>query len=152
MIHKTVVALPNLVALDAVAKQLAAIISPRSWVYLQGDLGAGKTTFAKTFIWQKGCTENVTSPTYALMQDYHTDSGTVIHCDLYRLAESEELYDIGLFELADAHDAIVLVEWPSKGCGVLPPADYDLQFEITDNQTQRRELTITAYSSNPLTN
>lgn len=145
MTKKHIIELPDLSALDAAAKQLAATIPAGSWVYLQGDLGAGKTTFSKAFIAHKGSSERVTSPTYALMQDYQTDSGAVIHCDLYRLGEAEELYEIGLLELADEQNAVVLVEWASKGRGVLPPADYILAFEITDNQSQHRQLTITEH-------
>ncbi len=143
---KQTIDLPNISSLQACAQQLAARIPPRSWVFLQGDLGSGKTTFSQHFIAQKGCDERVASPTYALMQDYDTDSGTVIHCDLYRLGDPEELYEIGLLELADARDAIVLVEWAEKGYGVLPAPDVTLALAITDPKTQNRQLTITEHN------
>lgn len=125
--------------LDAVAKQLATVIEHPSWVYLIGDLGAGKTTFTQRFIHHKGCQERVTSPTYAILQDYQTDSGTVIHCDLYRLADPEELFEIGLLEESVETNAITLVEWASKGRGVIPPADVILTFDLSKHS---RQLTV----------
>lgn len=125
--------------LDTVAKQLATVIEHPSWVYLIGDLGAGKTTFTQRFIHHKGCQERVTSPTYAILQDYQTDSGTVIHCDLYRLADPEELFEIGLLEESVESNAITLVEWASKGRGVIPPADVILTFDLSKHS---RQLTV----------
>ncbi len=77
------------------------------------------------------------------MNDYHTDTGVVVHCDLYRLGDPEELYEIGLLELADEYNAIVLVEWADKGRGILPQPDYIFSLDITDAQTQARQLVIT---------
>lgn len=129
--------------LDHIAKQLAQDIKHPAWVYLQGDLGLGKTTFSQRFIAAKGCKARVTSPTYALMQDYQTDNGTVIHCDLYRLGDPEELFEIGLLEQSDEDNAVVLVEWPEKGRGILPAADVTLDFLMTDKQQQLRQLRVT---------
>lgn len=136
MKDEQVIILHDLQTLDTVAKQLAQRIPSSAWVYLQGDLGTGKTTFSQRFIAAKGCPERVTSPTYALMQDYETPGGVVIHCDLYRLAEPEELYEIGLLEMADSRCAIVLVEWADKGQGVLPSPDFTLAFELISQRAQ----------------
>lgn len=125
--------------LDKVAKQLATTLKHPAWVYLLGDLGAGKTTFTQRFIHHKGCQERVTSPTYAILQDYQTKTGTVIHCDLYRLADPEELFEIGLLEESIDNNAITLVEWASKGKGVLPPANIILSFELSK---KTRKLTM----------
>lgn len=145
MINEQIIDLPDLITLETVAKQLSQQIPTGSWVFLQGDLGAGKTTFAKAFIKHKGCNERVTSPTYALMQDYQTDHGVVIHCDLYRLGDPEELYEIGLLDMAEEKHAITLVEWASKGRGVLPKPDFTLAFVITDFTNEQRQLTITEH-------
>ncbi|PID66334.1 MAG: tRNA (adenosine(37)-N6)-threonylcarbamoyltransferase complex ATPase subunit type 1 TsaE [Gammaproteobacteria bacterium] len=115
------------------AVKLAQQLHGTTWVYLNGDLGCGKTTFAQQFIAAKGYTGRVTSPTYAIMQDYNTPTGVVIHCDLYRLSDAEELYEIGLIELAEASCAVVLIEWASKGRGILPPADWQLDFTLKGN-------------------
>lgn len=132
----------SLTQLNTVAVHLAQNTAHPAWVYLQGDLGLGKTTFSQRFIAAKGCGERVTSPTYALMQDYHTETGTVIHCDLYRLADPEELYEIGLLEQSQVDSAIVLVEWANKGQGVLPSPDLTLTFTMINNQQQRREVVV----------
>lgn len=140
--QQTIFDIHTLEQLTAVAQTLAERISHPAWVYLYGDLGLGKTTFAQRFIAAKGCSERVTSPTYALMQDYHTATGTVIHCDLYRLADPEELYEIGLLETSSDEQAIVLLEWPGKGQGVIPAADVSLYFEMTDKRQQLRRLRV----------
>ncbi len=122
--------------LSSVADELATQLNGTTWVYLNGDLGCGKTTFSQQFIAAKGYTGRVTSPTYAIMQDYDTPNGTVIHCDLYRLADPEELYEIGLIELAEASQAVVLIEWAEKGQGVLPKADLQLDFTLSKTSRQ----------------
>lgn len=140
----------TLAQLNAVARQLATTLPHPAWVYLQGDLGLGKTTFSQQFIAAKGSQERVTSPTYALMQDYHTPTGTVIHCDLYRLADPEELYEIGLLEQSLDDNAIILIEWPNKGKGVLPPPTLTLTFSMPDTQQQLRRLTLETHKKQRL--
>lgn len=116
--------------LTHLATAFAQQLNGTTWVYLKGDLGCGKTTFSQHFVAAKGYVGRVTSPTYAIMQDYDTPTGTVIHCDLYRLSEPEELYEIGVIELAEAAQAVVLVEWAEKGYGVLPQPDWQLDFTL----------------------
>ncbi len=128
--------------LAKVADELARQLNGTTWVYLNGDLGCGKTTFSQQFIAAKGYTGRVTSPTYAIMQDYDTPNGTVIHCDLYRLADPEELYEIGLIEMAESSQAVVLIEWAEKGQGVLPPADLQLDFTLSKTSRQLSIKTI----------
>ncbi|MBS9781041.1 MAG: tRNA (adenosine(37)-N6)-threonylcarbamoyltransferase complex ATPase subunit type 1 TsaE [Gammaproteobacteria bacterium] len=122
--------------LSCVADELATQLNGTTWVYLNGDLGCGKTTFSQQFIAAKGYTGRVTSPTYAIMQDYDTPNGTVIHCDLYRLSDPEELYEIGLIELAESSQAVVLIEWAEKGLGVLPQPDWQLAFTLSKTSRQ----------------
>lgn len=107
-------------------------------IYLEGNLGAGKTTFSRYFIQAFGVKGAIKSPTYTLIEPYELADRTILHADLYRLASPIELFDLGLLE----EDGIWLIEWPEKGEGVLPAADLALSL--------RREgevLTIAAHAN-----
>lgn len=103
--------------------------APGLVIYLQGDLGAGKTSFSRAFIQTFLPGQRVKSPTYTLVESYPTPSATLYHFDLYRLCEPEELEYIGIRDLLVA-PFIALVEWPSKGQGVLPNADLVLNLKV----------------------
>jgi len=98
-------------------------------VYLSGDLGTGKTTFARGFLRALGIAAPVRSPTYTLLEWYRADELTVLHIDLYRLNDPAELESLGLREWArPAH--LWLVEWPEKAADRLPPADLTVRFSV----------------------
>jgi tRNA threonylcarbamoyladenosine biosynthesis protein TsaE len=109
-------------------------IKPRIW-YLEGDLGAGKTTFSQAFIktLMQDYQLRVKSPTYTLVEQYESSQGScrVLHADLYRLCEPEELEYLGFRDL-EAQADVVLLEWPSKAAGLLPQADLILALRIVD--------------------
>lgn len=92
-------------------------------IYLEGNLGAGKTTFSRYFIQAFGVKGAIKSPTYTLIEPYELADRTILHADLYRLASPIELFDLGLLE----ESGIWLIEWPEKGAGVLPEADLVLK-------------------------
>ncbi|MFZ1099851.1 MAG: tRNA (adenosine(37)-N6)-threonylcarbamoyltransferase complex ATPase subunit type 1 TsaE [Steroidobacteraceae bacterium] len=96
-------------------------------IYLTGELGAGKTTFARGFLRALGVAEAVRSPTYALLEIYPAGAITVVHLDLYRLSEPRELESLGLRDWAQPGH-LWLVEWPERGAGLLPPADLTAAF------------------------
>lgn len=94
-----------------------------SVVTLEGDLGAGKTTLAQAIARGYGVRETVTSPTFAIVHEYHAPSSPVFHLDLYRLAGPHQLANIG-WDDAVSSRAILLVEWPDRAAGQLPPATH----------------------------
>lgn len=119
--------LPDEAATIALGQQLASRLREGLVVYLHGDLGAGKTTFARAFLRALGVGERVKSPTYSLIEGYDIADRRVFHLDLYRIADPGELEWLGLDSLAEP-GAIVLVEWPERGAGALPPVDLEIRF------------------------
>lgn len=91
-------------------------------LHLQGELGAGKTSLAQGLLRGLGVSGPIPSPTYTLVEPYDTAHGRLLHVDLYRLHSIDELEPLGVRdEWLDC--ALLLVEWPEKGAGALPPCD-----------------------------
>lgn len=126
----------------AFARKLAACAqaSPQAIViYLEGDLGAGKTTFARGFIQFFGF-DRVKSPTYSLVESYLNSAISIHHFDCYRLSDPEELEYIGIREYAQPGH-IQLIEWAELGKGIIAPADLVISISGEDNT---RKLTLSA--------
>lgn len=121
--------LPDPAATEALATALAASQPPRAVVYLEGDLGAGKSSLARAWLRALGARGAIKSPTYTLVERYPLPGGEAAHLDLYRLAGAAELDFLGLDELA-ADAALWLVEWPDRGQGGLPPPDLRLRLAV----------------------
>jgi len=122
-------ALADAAATELLGARLADSMTP-AIVYLRGDLGAGKTTLARGFIHALGYTGKVRSPTYTLVEPYPCERCPVFHLDLYRLADAEELEWLGLRDML-AEPALLLIEWPERGSGILPPADLTIDIEYS---------------------
>jgi tRNA threonylcarbamoyladenosine biosynthesis protein TsaE len=90
-------------------------------MYLQGELGAGKTTLARGLLQALGVAGTIRSPSYTLVENYDSTRGLIWHADLYRLTHASELGPLGLNELPEV--ALLLVEWPENGQPLLLPAD-----------------------------
>jgi len=108
--------------------QLAALLPPMCVLYLEGDLGTGKTTLARSILRQLGHHGAVRSPTYTLLESYQFADHTVYHLDLYRLNDAEELEYLGLRDLLD-EAALWLIEWPERGAAYLPAADLTIHIK-----------------------
>jgi tRNA threonylcarbamoyladenosine biosynthesis protein TsaE len=114
--------------------QLAALCPKQCILFLQGSLGAGKTTFARGFIQQLGDFKRIKSPTYTLVETYIFDDQCILHFDLYRLQNPLELESIGIRDYT-LEPAIWLIEWPEQalkidGVSILPTPDIVLYFSL----------------------
>ena len=95
---------------------------------LRGELGTGKTTFVRGFLEALGATTAVRSPTYTLLEEYELGTLRVAHLDLYRLQSREQIEELGIRELLD-RTQVLLVEWPERGAGALPADDVTVELE-----------------------
>jgi len=113
------------------AVRLAGVARPGDIILLSGDLGTGKTAFARGFVQEllrkTGAVEDVPSPTFTLVQTYDTALGPVWHADLYRLEDSAELDELGLLDAGA--DAVILVEWPERAGDLWPGHAFHLALE-----------------------
>ena len=116
----------------------------RAVIYLRGELGAGKTTFARGFLEGMGHTGRVPSPTYTLVEPYELAAWQVLHVDLYRLADPAEVDELGLTDLYGPQVAM-LIEWPERGAGRVEPADVELMLDL---EGEGRSLHVVALTTN----
>ena len=128
--------------LTALAQQLAATAPVSALVFLEGDLGAGKTTFTRAFLRALGVSGAVRSPTYTLVEPYDLPNRRVLHLDLYRLGGGEELDALGLRDEWD--DALVLIEWPAQGGDALPLPDVSIHLQFLSAAPMQRQLRLSA--------
>ena len=125
------------------ASSLAALTNSGEQLALKGDLGAGKTVFARAFVRALcGQDTEVPSPTFTILQSYDTPDFPVWHFDLYRLKAPEEALELDLEEAFSS--TLSLIEWPDRLGPYLPPSHLDIQLEyIGDKEGTRRRLTLT---------
>ncbi len=119
----------NEAAMAQFAHQFAPCLQPGMVVYLQGQLGAGKTTLVRQILRALGYENKVKSPTYTLVESYDIAGATLHHFDLYRLSHPEELEYLGIRDYINGQ-AICLIEWAEKGKGLLPPADITCYIDL----------------------
>lgn len=116
----------------AFGAQLAQGLVPGMTVYLEGDLGAGKTTLVRGMLRALGHEGRVRSPTYTLAETYDLPGFELYHYDLYRMHDPREWLDAGFRDASDGR-VVSLIEWPDKAIGWLPAPDVVVRLEITDD-------------------
>ncbi len=132
---------------EAFGAQLAEVLPKHAVVFLEGDLGTGKTTLVRGILRGFGWSGTVKSPTYTILEPYELPQQNLYHFDLYRLADPEELEYLGLRDLLGG--GLLIFEWPEHGEALLPAADISvniqhdksgrvLKFTIPDPQLQHR--------------
>ncbi len=113
------ISINSLTELDSVAQQLLAFANGQTFFVFEGEMAAGKTTFIKAFCAALGVEDVVSSPTFSIVNEYHSAKGRVYHFDFYRLKNLQEAFDIGYEEYFYSGD-YCLVEWPQKVAELLP--------------------------------
>lgn len=130
-------------AQETLGARLAAACDGRVLIFLEGDLGAGKTTLTRGFLRGLGHQGSVKSPTYTLIEPYRIGERRVYHLDLYRVADPGELEYLGLREMLE-EDAVLLIEWAERGEGWLPQPDLRIRIR---HAARGRALSLSAVTA-----
>ena len=109
-------------------------------ITLSGELGAGKTVFSKGFAAGLGIKEEITSPTFTIMNEYKGEKFTLCHVDAYRLSSGEEAYAAGLCDYTGAENCVCLIEWAENIMSVLPENAVKIEIKYVDENT--REIVV----------
>jgi tRNA threonylcarbamoyladenosine biosynthesis protein TsaE len=126
-------------ATTAFGAAIAPVLIGGDCILLTGDIGAGKTAFARAVIQTRlGRQEDVPSPTFTIVQTYETESVDIWHCDLYRLTSTDEAFELGLDDAFET--AICLIEWPDRLGNTAPKNAVHMMFETCDDG---RQVTVT---------
>ena len=134
----SVVDLPDERAMVALAARISALAAPSDIIALKGDLGAGKTSFARGFIRARGGEEEVPSPTFTLVQIYELGGMAIWHFDLYRLKSPDEAWELGIEDAFS--DGISLIEWPERLGPLLPRHRLEIELLFGDRPEARRAV------------
>src|SRR4051812_45716584 len=142
------VALPDEHTTHRLAIDIANALQPGDVVTLSGDLGAGKTTFARALIHYLAGDPaiEVPSPTFTLMQTYELPQFPLVHADFFRLSGTSELAELGLDDLPDG--AVLLVEWPDRAPGFLSANRLNIELSLTPKlKLEFRRASVTGHGA-----
>ncbi len=128
-----------------IAKEIASKLekypkNKASIIFLEGDLGTGKTTLVKEILKSLGLSEPVTSPTFTIIEPYLIKDKKIYHIDLYRIESRKELEVLGIEEYSAEKDCLIFIEWPEKAEGFF--SEYDLKIRLSHINEFSRELII----------
>ncbi len=118
-------------------KSVARAVEKGAVISLVGDLGAGKTTFTKGVARGLGIMDNVTSPTFTILNEYVGEEKRLYHFDFYRIEDPDELVELGFEDYFPSTDGLTIVEWVEKAPSVLPKQYYQITFEKIDDDKRR---------------
>jgi tRNA threonylcarbamoyladenosine biosynthesis protein TsaE len=123
-----------------IAREMALAARKGDIIALHGDLGAGKSVFARALIRaMTGQDTDVPSPTFTLLQTYEAPQGTIFHFDLYRIKDAQDVYELG-WEDALSEEGIIIIEWPQRLGPLLPRRRTDVT--LTPENPHTRKITI----------
>ena len=132
-------------AMRAFGERIASTLTPGSVLLLHGDLGAGKTTLTQGIARGFGIHRAVTSPTFTLVSEYPVEPpvngvSRLVHLDLYRLTDLDEIDSFGFDEIVAASDSVTIVEWPERAAGRLPVGAVILEIELAGADARRVQI------------
>ena len=132
----------NLKMTDELAKKFAKLLCGGETILLNGDLGAGKTTFVKSVLKYLGVKDVVTSPTFTIMKKYDGSKFEIFHLDMYRFESSDEIYGCGLDEILFdiSQNQLVFIEWSEKIKDVLPSNCIEINISLIEGDKRLFEI------------
>jgi len=130
--------------LDLGGSLARAINNQNCIIYLQGNLGVGKTTLVRGFLKELGHAGKVKSPTFTIVEPYQLNSLMVYHLDLYRLQSADELENIGIRDYFE--NSVILIEWPENARKLLPKADLICKITFDPHHKNHRDVTLISES------
>ncbi len=128
----------DLAAVESAGVQLGRELAPRSVVWLEGPLGAGKTTMARAIVRGRGVPELATSPTYGLVHHYEGPRGSVYHVDCYRLRKPDEAADLDWETLLGGD--LLLIEWPARAGAWAPKPTLTLSLDHAGDDSRTMDV------------
>lgn len=125
----------KLADIEEVAKQLIENLKTKTWLFY-GNMGVGKTTLIKAIVKQLGCNDEVSSPTFSIINEYEINNDKIFHFDLYRIKDLEEAYNFGIEDYLDSNHYI-FIEWPEKIENILTDQLDKISIEIVSEENRK---------------
>lgn len=123
----------NTAETESAGALLASVVQGDDFIALYGELGAGKTAFVRGFVRVLAPEENVSSPSYAIINEYNGKKNRIVHADVYRITSDDDLYSSGFY---DYENCITLVEWCEKTPQILPRVYYKVRIDVIDESSR----------------